>query len=316
MKLYEHKDFEQAILRAEEHFRARGLKAAFIEKDYYVMEALRLVASAAEGKVIFKGGTSLSKGWSLIDRFSEDVDIFLNPAGLGNRAIDRELKRIRDIVAGHSGLTLQQGEGQTVGGFGRSDRYSYTQRFGGAGAIANRVLLEIGTASGNQPVEVKEIRSYLAEFLADTGQSLGAEDEAGFAMPLLHFRRTFVEKLFAIHDKVELLKRDGRPIGSYARHYYDLVRLASTPEVLAMLNSAEYAKIKADYDRISKEYFARNYHPPEGLSFAHSDALFPGDELSASLGKEYGAQCRVLCYATYPKWEEVQDAFAALRSRL
>ena len=316
MKLYEHKDFEQAVLRAEEHFRARGLKAAFIEKDYYVTEALRLVASAAEGKIIFKGGTSLSKGWNLIDRFSEDVDIFLNPADLGNRAIDRELKRIRDVVAGHSGLTLQQGEGQTVGGFGRSDRYSYTQRFGGAGAIANRVLLEIGTASGNQPVEIKEIRSYLAEFLEANRLSLGAEDEAGFVMPLLHFRRTFVEKMFAIHDKVDLLKRDGRPIGSYARHYYDLVRLAATPEVLAMLNSAEYAEIKADYDRISKEHFAKNYHPPEQLSFAHSDALFPSGDLSVTLGKEYDAQCRVLCYTAYPKWEEVQNTFAALRDRL
>lgn len=62
MKLFEHPDFEQAILRAEEHFRARGLRAAVIEKDYYVTEALRVVATAAQGRVMFKGGTSLSKG--------------------------------------------------------------------------------------------------------------------------------------------------------------------------------------------------------------------------------------------------------------
>lgn len=41
-------------------------------------------------------------------------------------------------------------------------------------------------------------------------------------MRLLHFRRTFVEKMFAVHGKVELLKRDGQPLGSYARHYYDM----------------------------------------------------------------------------------------------
>lgn len=57
-------------------------------------------------------------------------------------------------------------------------------------------------------------------------------------MRLLHFRRTFVEKLFAIHSKVEILKRDGRPLGTCARHYYDLVQLAVQPEVTAMLNSA------------------------------------------------------------------------------
>jgi predicted nucleotidyltransferase component of viral defense system len=73
MRLHEHPDFDQAILRAADHFRARGLRAAFIEKDYYVTEALRVIANVAGDKVIFKGGTSLSKGWSLIDRFSEDI---------------------------------------------------------------------------------------------------------------------------------------------------------------------------------------------------------------------------------------------------
>ena len=64
-----------------------------IEKDYYVTEALRIIAGASD-KVIFKGGTSLAKGWNLIQRFSEDIDIFLDPAAfdpaLGKRGIDRE----------------------------------------------------------------------------------------------------------------------------------------------------------------------------------------------------------------------------------
>ena len=53
-------------------------------------------------------------------------------------------------------------------------------------------------------------------------------------MRLLHFRRTFVEKLFAIHGKVQLLKRDGQPLGTYARHYYDLSQLAARTEVITM----------------------------------------------------------------------------------
>ncbi len=79
MKLFEHKDFDQAILGAEQHFRARKLRPAIIEKDYYVTEALRLIANTAGDKVIFKGGTSLAKGWNLIQRFSEDIDLFLDP---------------------------------------------------------------------------------------------------------------------------------------------------------------------------------------------------------------------------------------------
>ena len=73
MKLFEHPDFEQAILRAEEHFRERRLRPAIIEKDYYVTEALRVIAASTGDRVIFKGGTSLAKGWNLIQRFSEDI---------------------------------------------------------------------------------------------------------------------------------------------------------------------------------------------------------------------------------------------------
>jgi predicted nucleotidyltransferase component of viral defense system len=96
LRLFEHPDFEQAILRAAEHFRERKLRSAIIEKDYYVTEALRLIATTSGDKIIFKGGTSLAKGWNLIQRFSEDIDIFLDPTAfqpaLGKNAIDRELK--------------------------------------------------------------------------------------------------------------------------------------------------------------------------------------------------------------------------------
>src|SRR5215831_10124494 len=108
VKLFEHPDFGQAVIRAAEHFRPRGLREAIIEKDYYVTEALRIIEREAGGKVIFKGGTSLSKGWNLIQRFSEDIDIFLDPtaftAPLGKKAIDRELKKLRQAVEKHPGL--------------------------------------------------------------------------------------------------------------------------------------------------------------------------------------------------------------------
>jgi hypothetical protein len=97
--------------------------------------------------------------------------------------------------------------------------------------------------------------------MQETGSSLGAEDEPPFSMRLLHFRRTFVEKLFAIHGKVQLLLRDGQPLGTYARHYYDLFQLSEKDEVLALLRSEEYATIKTDYDRISREHFAKRYFP-------------------------------------------------------
>lgn len=164
VKLFEHPDFEQAIIKAAEHFRGRGLRPAIIEKDYYVTEALRIIAAVAGEKVIFKGGTSLSKGWNLIQRFSEDIDIFLDPIAfkpsLGKRGIDRELKKLKEAIGKHPALTFIETESQTIGGFGRSDRFSYSQRFGGPGAVVNRVLIEAGTASGREPIIVVELHSY------------------------------------------------------------------------------------------------------------------------------------------------------------
>ena len=167
MKLFEHPDFEQAIIRAAEHFRPRGLREAIIEKDYYVTEALRIIEQEAGGRVIFKGGTSLSKGWGLIERFSEDVDIFLDPTAfdpaLGKKGIDRELKKLRDAIATHPALTFVVKESQTIGGFGRNDRFEYTQRFTGTGDIRNRVLVEAGrqvlaTELGPQDLGEHELR--------------------------------------------------------------------------------------------------------------------------------------------------------------
>jgi hypothetical protein len=320
MRLCEHRDFQQAILQAAEHFSGRRLRPAIIEKDYYVTEALRIIAAVAGAQVIFKGGTSLAKGWNLIGRFSEDIDIFLDPRAfrpaLSKRGIDRELKILRDAVVRHPALTFIKEESQTIGGFGRTDKFSYPQLFGGAGEVASRVVLEAGAASGREPTSTVELRSYLSEFLKDAGVSMGTEDESSFQMRLLHFRRTFVEKMFAIHSKVELLKRDGQPLGAYARHYYDLFQLSKQAEVIAMLRSAEYQSIKKDYDEISRAHFPKSYFSPEGMSFARSDALFPPPGLSAAIGAEYEAQCRQLCYEPYPSWNEVQACFLEIRQLL
>jgi hypothetical protein len=320
MELFEHADFEQAIIRAAEHFRTRGLREAIIEKDYFVTEALRIIAIEAGDKVIFKGGTSLSKGWNLIRRFSEDINIFLDPTAfdppLGKRAIDRELKKLCGAIARHPGLAFVDNESQTIGGFGRNDRFEYVQRFAGAGEIRNRVFVEAGTASGKEPTERVQMQSYVGQFQHETGTSLGAEDEGPFNMRLLHLRRTFVEKMFAINAKVEAFKKEGKEIGGYARHYYDLFCLAERPEVLAMLRSDEYTEIKADYDRISRKHFEKSYVPPPGLSFARSDAIFPSGELQITITRIFVEQCQQLCFGPFPAWEDVQARLHAIRDML
>ena len=316
MRLFEHTDFDQIVVATQNHFALPRLTNQIIEKDYYVTEALRIIAQHLPCEIIFKGGTSLSKGWNLIQRFSEDIDLYVKPDGLGKSAIDRKLKQLRDAITAHPGLQFLPDESSTIGGFGRCDRFGYSPSFTEINSIAPHVFLEVGTNSGIYPTETRPISSYVAEFLRTTGVSLNAEDEAPFDMPLLHYRRTFVEKMFAIHAKVEIFKETGTPIGGYARHFYDLWCLAQQPDVPTMLQSDEYADIKADYERISLASFPRGYRQPADMSFANSDALFPASDLDNILFVEYERQCQALCFADYPRWSEVLSTFEQLREAL
>jgi hypothetical protein len=310
MRLFEHPDFTQAIIRTRDHFTDQGINLSeqFIEKDYYVTEALRIIAEQFAGKIIFKGGTSLSKGWNLIQRFSEDIDIFLDPLSfdppLSNpRQIDRALKSLRDAVNAHPGLTYippPPGVTRTIGGFKRDDYFAYQLVLQEPNTVAPVVRIEAGTASGTEPTVDVSLNSYIGLYLNAANISLEVEDEQPFAMRLLHFRRTFVEKMFAIHSKIELYKRDQAPLGSYARHYYDLTQLALRGEVRAMLADNEYGRIKADYQEIARRAFPNSYFAPNAMSFATSDALFPSDDLRVMIAAEYETQCKVLCFGPYP----------------
>jgi len=82
-----------------------------------------------------------------------------------------------------------------------------------------------------EPTVTVELRSYPRPVLQENGVTLGAEDEGSFPMRCSTSGERSSRKLFAIHSKVELLKRDGQPLGTYARHYYDLFQLATQHEV-------------------------------------------------------------------------------------
>jgi hypothetical protein len=122
--------------------------------------------------------------------------------------------------------------------------------------------------------------------------------------------------MFAIHSKVEMLKRDERRLGTYARHYYDLFQLSQRPEVLDMLQSIEYGEIKHDYDLVSRIHFPGSYFFPDQMSFANSDALFPKGWLFSDIGGEYEGQCEILCFGAYPSWDAVPARFVELRELL
>jgi hypothetical protein len=316
VRLHEHPDFAAFVTAAAaEH----DLGEPFVEKDYWITEVLRTIVDTLPGRAIFKGGTSLSKGWDLIDRFSEDIDLFVDPAvdpPLAKRAIDRTLKQLRSDVEEISGLALD--ESTTYKGFGRVDTFHYDSRYPPIAGFPPSVRLEPSVQSGRQPTEVVQISSLVADLLRarDAADDLVTDGLTPFPMTLLHFRRTFIEKLFAIHGKVERLKHDGHPLGRDARHYADIHALAGREEVLAMLRSDEYQAIREDYDTNSRAFFPKSYRPPDDLRFAQSDALFPPDELRRLIEPDYERECERLFYRPHPPFSDVLARLESLRDLL
>ena len=102
---------------------ALGIPPADIEKDIWVVEVLRSVFRPVEGaRVIFKGGTSLSKAYGIIERFSEDVDLLVVPENaLSRGGRDRVLREIPSRAARDLGTTSAR-EGTTQEGIHRSER--------------------------------------------------------------------------------------------------------------------------------------------------------------------------------------------------
>jgi hypothetical protein len=317
VRLFEHPDFEQVVIQAAERF---GVSEQFAEKDYYVTEILRIVVEQLGDAAMFKGGTSLSKGWGLISRFSEDIDLFINTDLLdprpGKAKLNRILKDLATAVGEHPALTWQRDEGQTIGGLGREDYFAYETLFGELPGVRPAVRLEPGIQSGTFPTEVVPITSLVAQVLREQAAGDIAEDVDGFEMTLLHYRRTFVEKLFALHGKVARVVQENVPLGRDARHYPDLYVLAGQHEVRAMLASPEYATIRADYDATSRKFFPKSYRPPAELSFRDSPALFPEPALRDRLAADYEQQCRLLFAGEYPAFDDVLARFAEIRHLL
>lgn len=317
MRLHEHDDFAAFVTAAAVE---NDLAEAFIEKDYWITEILRVIAETLPGRAIFKGGTSLAKGWGLLDRFSEDIDLFVDPAvepALAKRAVDRLLKQLATDVETIGGLTLT--ESNTIGGRARIDTFTYESQFPTIAGFPPTVRLEPGVQSGRQPTAEVAISSLITAFLrargavGDLGPIEGLDD---FPMTLLHFRRTFVEKLFAIHGKVERLKADGYALGRDARHYADIHVLAGRDEVLDMLRSDEYLEICRDYDANSRAFFPKSYRPPEDLRFTDSDALFPPEHLRELIELDYERECTRLFFRPHPAFTDVLTRLSTIRDLL
>jgi hypothetical protein len=289
---------------------AMGMPLQFVEKDFWVTELLRAVASeatAAGTVAVFKGGTSLSKGYRLVERFSEDVAILLvPPAGLGEQARHQVLKRICRAVAARFGLAAGDGDViQSERGIKRNVRFAYSARFN-AGPLSEGVLLEMGVRGGPLPRTVMRLRSLAAEHALAIGvDETEFEELAVVSVHVLASERTLVEKLALLHGLAEDVQEESRreALGRAGRHYYDIYRLLGhQPTVDACARPGHVATLAEDIDAHSRRYGWR-FSPRPARGYAHSPAFDPPHPSTGIARTAYG-QSAALVFGVVPTFED------------
>jgi len=277
---------------------ATGIPASHVEKDFWVTEVLRgAVQSASEQGVdlVFKGGTSLSKAYRIIDRFSEDVDVLVVLPEVGKGARDKILKRLVGGAEKSTGLAAEPLPGKTTTGAKRGARFGYRQEDPPRGGLSSGVLLELGSTGGVLPNERLEVRSLLAEHVL--GEIAGAPEADAVRVRVLDPSRTLVEKLVLLHnahsaDTPHLAVRG-------ARHYYDVHRLLDAPDVLSGAVVTGVAALAREVCTHSRDAaLPAEGRPREG--FAGSPAFTGGPHTEAAR-REY--ESRVLGELIWPSAE-------------
>lgn len=219
--MYLHKNRETFRDIIEQAADSSGRTPAVVEKDYYVTLILKLLSEQLN-QCVFKGGTSLSKGFHVIDRFSEDIDITFN-----EHIGESRRKKLKNVVL--KGISEELGMPVANWEETQSDRdynaylFSYESVSGlQDDRLPQYVKLETALGSYSFPTQVVEIRNYIGDYLEGRGRADLAEQFSlgRFSMNLQSLERTYIDKVFALCDYY-LQGRSKR----CSRHLYDIYKL-------------------------------------------------------------------------------------------
>jgi Nucleotidyl transferase AbiEii toxin, Type IV TA system len=280
-----------------------GLPPHLLEKDIWVVWALRhLFAGPSADHLVFKGGTSLSKAYGVIRRFSEDVDLTYDIRAIagdlvGDAAMplpsskSQEKKWSREIRARLSGWVSaeilprikQDLERQELPASARAEGdkvlIDYAPLATGTGYVAPAVMLEFGARSTGEPSEPRAIRCDASRHLQGI--------EFPTAIPrVMRAERTFWEKATAIH--VFCLQGEFRGGERFARHWHDVTRLDAAGFVDAAIADTMLARAVADH----KSVFFAEKNPSGKVIDYHSAVtgalqLVPAADALAKLAADY-----------------------------
>jgi predicted nucleotidyltransferase component of viral defense system len=223
---------------------------ALVEKDYWIMHTvfgLKQLGLAFE----LKGGTSLSKGFGIIQRFSEDIDIRVEPFdGLQvdtnpNHEKPQHIEsrrqffdKLRDKIK-ISGITAVERDttydDETLRNAGL--RLGYETHFGSIAGLKDGILLEAGFDQ-TAPNRAVTISSWIVQFAA--AKKLQYTDNQARDIPCYNPEYTFVEKVQAVVRKYGQFRATGKISPNFLRHYYDIHQLLNVEAVQKFIGTPEY----------------------------------------------------------------------------
>lgn len=210
------KEFEDAITYAANDL---NTSAAIIEKDYYVTLFLKNLAKKVPN-LLFKGGTSLSKCYKLINRFSEDIDLTLD-SSVQSKKIKKQLKN--NIIEVCQELNFKLINEEDIKSGRNYNRYEieYNHHFEDNG-IKPYLLVETVFIVKSYPFEIKKASSMIYDFLEKNNnlETIKKYQMSPFDIKVQSLNRTLIDKVFALCDYVLLNKTEG-----HSRHIYDLYKI-------------------------------------------------------------------------------------------
>jgi predicted nucleotidyltransferase component of viral defense system len=311
----------------EETAAQKGLSVAAVEKDWWVVQTLSLIFSMEYANVlIFKGGTSLSKGWNLIQRFSEDIDLALDRKFLGftGELSKGDIKKLRRksyqfitetftralrnkfVELGFENVLVKYREVENHDQDPLIVEIYYPTLINKNGYLKPAVLVEVGSRSMKEPFTHRAFGTFVSEVFA--GRPFA---DKPISIPVVNPERTFLEKIFLLHEEFQK-PQDKIRVERLSRHLYDIEKLSRT----------EYAKIALQdtelYNNIIKhrEKFTAiagidySNHSPDKISF------IPPDTILKTWRQDYEIMTQTMIYDNPLTFNELIKRLSELQKRI
>ena len=317
MKLHEDKTLFTQLL----NFAANSLdiRPEFIEKDYWLTHALQRMAENPNAeKVVFKGGTSLSKAYCLTNRFSEDIDIAVIDAdSFSGNQLKMLIKRLAKNMASDLEEKVEQGITSKGSRFYKAI-YLYPNIVGLTSSTvkAGQLLIEINTYANPYPYVKREITSFLADYLVVVNRHdlIEQYNLKPFSINVLDKRRTIVEKVVSL-IRFSFEEDVIKAIASKIRHFYDLYYLANDEECIQYIQSIDFQKDLSDLFVHDQQEFDQ---PKDWQRKTVKDSpLFKEfSTLWESLSSTYQSELTPLAFSKIPNEKLIAENFMKLLEKL